>query len=415
MKAWRLKEAPPTAALGSGLLIQCQYELRPFALRHVNLSRDLYIPHLIEYKYHHEVKLTRRDQAGSPFSTCPTVDWSQTVRRNRPGFTLIELLVVIAIIAVLIALLLPAVQAAREAARRAQCSNNLKQIGLAVANYEASIAVLPWGSGPDGWNNWSATVMILPYLEQQPLFSTINFNSALSPMLPSNAWNMTSQVTQVNAFVCPSDPSRLTTPYGVNNYMANVGAAPENFGTDDSMVGPFIYTSTMATVRFASVTDGLSQTAGFSEMVKGIGSINALDPTTPTSTVQNLQPPSNVTNSPQLYYQVCTTMGPSALNTSSTILANAGYYANGSMWFWGQGGQVEYSHIMTPNTWSCEYDWTIGPGDAGAYTASSHHPGVVNVLFLDGSVHGIKSTIAPTVWWALGTRANGEALSSDSY
>ena len=335
--------------------------------------------------------------------------------RTRRGFTLIELLVVIAIIAVLIALLLPAVQAAREAARRAQCTNNLKQIGLALANYESGIGSLPWGSGPDGWNNWSATVMLLPYLEQQPLFSTINFNSALSPMLPSNPYNMTFQATQVSAILCPSDPSRLATPYGTNNYMANVGSAPENFGQDDAMVGPFIFTGNQATVRFASVTDGLSQTAGYSEMVKGTGTINALDPTTPTSTVQNLQPPGNVTNLPMPYYQACSAMQPNANNTNSTILANAGYYANGSMWFWGQGGQCEYSHIMPPNTWCCEYDWSVGPGDAGAYTASSHHSGVVNVLFLDGSVHAIKGSIAPNVWWALGTRANGEVISSDSY
>ena len=203
-------------------------------------------------------------------------------------------------------------------------------------------------------------MMLLPYMEQQPLFAAVNFNTALSPMLPSNAWNLTVQVTQVNTILCPSDPSRLTTPYGMNNYMANVGAAPENFGQDDTLVGPFTYTSTMATVRFASVTDGLSQTAGFSEMVKGIGSINAIDGTMPTSTVQSLQPPGNVTNIPQPYYQACMALEPTAQNMNSTTLSNAGYYANGSMWFWGQGGQCEYSHIMPPNTWSCEYDWSVG-------------------------------------------------------
>ena len=96
-------------------------------------------------------------------------------RSNRRGFTLIELLVVIAIIAVLIALLLPAVQAAREAARRSQCVNNLKQIGLAMHNYHSSINALPWDHGPGGWNEWSSLVMLLPYMEQQPLFNSINF------------------------------------------------------------------------------------------------------------------------------------------------------------------------------------------------------------------------------------------------
>src|SRR5262249_48633596 len=147
------------------------------------------------------------------------------MRRQQRGFTLIELLVVIAIIAVLIALLLPAVQSAREAARRAPWTNKLQQIGLAIAQYQSGIRVLPWGSGPDGWNDWSAIVMLLPYLEQQPLYSTINFSSPLAPMIPSNAWNMTFQAAQVATILCPSDQDRLTTPYGKNNYMANVGSA----------------------------------------------------------------------------------------------------------------------------------------------------------------------------------------------
>jgi prepilin-type N-terminal cleavage/methylation domain-containing protein len=91
------------------------------------------------------------------------------------GFTLIELLVVIAIIAVLIALLLPAVQAAREAARRAQCTNNLKQIGLALHNYESAVGALPWGQCYGNFNDWAAQVMLLPYLEQSPLFNALNF------------------------------------------------------------------------------------------------------------------------------------------------------------------------------------------------------------------------------------------------
>ncbi len=94
---------------------------------------------------------------------------------RRRGFTLIELLVVIAIIAVLIALLLPAVQAAREAARRAQCVNNLKQIGLAMHNYHQSVNSLPWGHGPFGWNDWNAFVLMLPMLEQSALYNATNF------------------------------------------------------------------------------------------------------------------------------------------------------------------------------------------------------------------------------------------------
>src|SRR6478609_3465914 len=96
---------------------------------------------------------------------------------KRRAFTLIELLVVIAIIAVLIALLLPAVQAAREAARRAQCINNLKQLGIALHNYEGAVGSLPWGDGPKGWNDWSATALLLSYVEQAGAYNALNFTN----------------------------------------------------------------------------------------------------------------------------------------------------------------------------------------------------------------------------------------------
>src|SRR5262245_49110684 len=106
------------------------------------------------------------------------------MKRLKSGFTLIELLVVIAIIAVLVALLLPAVQQAREAARRSQCKNNLKQIGLAIANYESSFKVYPFGKGANyvgavagaaGYARWSVHAMILPYMDQHALYGPVNF------------------------------------------------------------------------------------------------------------------------------------------------------------------------------------------------------------------------------------------------
>ena len=169
------------------------------------------------------------------------------------GFTLIELLVVIAIIAVLIALLLPAVQAAREAARRAQCINNLKQIGLAIHNYaSANKDSLPWGDGP-WWNEWSAHTLLLPYLEQGPLYNSINFGNALpfggAPFNINNPINTTATYTKVSGFSCPSDGDRLTDPNGHNNYMANSGSAANSMyagnagvqGWNGPVAGPFIY------------------------------------------------------------------------------------------------------------------------------------------------------------------------------
>src|SRR5262245_27142112 len=143
---------------------------------------------------------------------------SRRPRRPRRGFTLIEVLVVIAIIGILIALLLPAVQAAREAARRMQCSNNLKQIGLAVHGYHDAIGSLPPGYDfYDAWQEWSPSTMLLPYLEQSALFDAINFN-ADSAGDTTNPVNSTAITASVAVFICPSDLDRLINPQGHMNY-----------------------------------------------------------------------------------------------------------------------------------------------------------------------------------------------------
>src|SRR5262245_27255143 len=157
---------------------------------------------------------------------------------SRRGFTLIELLVVIAIIAVLIALLLPAVQSAREAARRAQCTNNLKQIGLALHNYHTSNDVFPLGTSfqPTGssitdygvWASWSAQALMLGYLEQTPLYNAINF--AWGPLAtPGNGQsdalglNTTATHSLINSFVCPSDPYCGGGKQNINDYASCFG------------------------------------------------------------------------------------------------------------------------------------------------------------------------------------------------
>jgi prepilin-type N-terminal cleavage/methylation domain-containing protein len=150
--------------------------------------------------------------------------------RRRAGFTLIELLVVIAIIAVLIALLLPAVQAAREAARRAQCVNNLKQLGLALHNYSNNVGSLPSGSliyngATELW--WGAFVFMLPYMEQQNLYNALNFSYA-NPT-PENSTRTsgaqsTVQTTTINVLQCPSDTDRLTTAMGHLCYATTSGS-----------------------------------------------------------------------------------------------------------------------------------------------------------------------------------------------
>jgi len=356
--------------------------------------------------------------------------------RTRRGFTLIELLVVIAIIAVLIALLLPAVQSAREAARRAQCVNNLKQIGLALHNYHSSVNSLPWGDGP-WWIEWSAHTLLLPYIEQGPIYNAINFADTqplgLGSFVINAPVNTTAVYRTISGFLCPSDQDRLTDPNGHNNYMANSGSAPNcDYGGNawapswnEAAAGPFIYSSNGvdtgppgfggSSVSFANFTDGTSNTAAFSERVKAIGNnfgattapFDAGIPTASLATPNAV--PNNVESTPQAYYQVCTVTPPVPVNGNQDAANFSDDNISGAMWVSGQPALTRYVHVMPPNKWSCRSGLQI------AHVANSHHPGVVNVLFCDGSVKAIKSSINIPTWWALGSRSGGEVISADQY
>jgi prepilin-type N-terminal cleavage/methylation domain-containing protein/prepilin-type processing-associated H-X9-DG protein len=347
---------------------------------------------------------------------------------NRRGFTLIELLVVIAIIAVLIALLLPAVQAAREAARRASCVNNLKQLGLAVLNYEsANGAIPPTGTvSPSGnplqiMGNFGMKPRLLPFLEQSNLFNTMNMS--FNGEAPSGQ-NDTILITQLTAFVCPSDPNMpqymYTTftqgpkPVGYANYPNNIGTIARNNG--GSFDGPaYIMAANLntalaqgGTVTLAVITDGTSNTVVFSEWIKADLS------TTSTSGLQQIMlspdayPTTNTYVQPTVYSKDC---------QSSLTVSPVPQNVKGCFWYndkCGQGGG--YSHISTPNQKACIFnnDPDAQP-DHTEVGASSNHPGGVNVAMLDGSVHFIKNTVNPTTWWALASKSGGEVLSSDSY
>ncbi len=352
---------------------------------------------------------------------------------RRRGFTLIELLVVIAIIAVLIALLLPAVQAAREAARRAQCVNNLKQMGLGIFNYESAIGCLPWGEPirVGGSNTAPAGhVMMLPYLEQAPLYNACNFSNG-----GPGFWNYldgangTVQTTVLNVFICPSDVNRLSfsPAFGANNYASNAGSDANSFatnsangfskGTTGPTSGPF--PSRGVIVKLSNITDGTSNTVAFSEIVKGMGTTSGgFDGMKPSSSFAKLSVAASgavVGSSPipqQDYSNCLQSGGPTPANVPA---AGTGGFPVGAVWWWARSGQTRYNHVMPPNTFNCDFGGDNSDSDDDAISAGSRHPGNVNTLMMDGSVRSVKSSISPNTWWALSTMSGGEVLSADSY
>lgn len=328
---------------------------------------------------------------------------------KRRGFTLIELLVVIAIIAVLVGLLLPAVQQAREAARRMQCKNNLKQIGLAVHNYEGSNSTLPpSGTFPVGAssNSWSAMARILPFIEQENLFRQINFSTPYSTQP-----NLTAM--RVATYMCPSEPGdkgRVNASGTVVHWPLNYGVNVSTWLVRDPATGTggngaFVPT---ATIRFRDFTDGLSNTLAASE-VKAY-----------TSQLSNGANP-NVANAP-------------IPSTPGAVIALGGTFKQGivsqagghSEWVDGKVHEIGFTTVFTPNTrvlynaGGSAYDVDfISSSESNAVnaftyvavTTRSYHTGIVNALLLDGSVRTISDSIDLTVWRSLGTRCGGEVIS----
>jgi prepilin-type N-terminal cleavage/methylation domain-containing protein len=344
------------------------------------------------------------------------------MKRLRSGFTLIELLVVIAIIAVLVALLLPAVQQAREAARRSQCKNNLKQIGLALANYEGAFTVYPFGKGAGYgalgapvYARWSMHSMLLPYVEQGSLYDSINFLNppdtpgmagavAFMPAYASPGGINTAQSQKVvPMFLCPSDSSVETTWAGANNYCGNQGSWLCDRGnvpaaatdTNPSELNPGVFYF-LSRTRVQDVSDGLSNTAFFSEKIRGNG---------------NPDPKSD------LYTMVNQT---TLLNTWTTCMATNVLTATpltskwGASWVMGENCCTLYNHVATPGSVSCAgipFPGTM-TNMAMQVTAGSRHPGGVHVLTGDGSVHFASNNVDLTVWRSLGTRNGKEVFTA---
>ncbi len=366
----------------------------------------------------------------------------QPIRR---AFTLIELLVVIAIIGVLIALLLPAVQAAREAARRAQCTNNLKQVGIALHNYHSSLNCFPVGflfpsvPSPSGTNasgipdlhwRWSVLAQLSPYMEQTNVYNALNFNWPIAPGPGATGAfagyaaykpfpvNTTAMITSVNFFLCPSDGAigQATLPDGVTafgptNYhfctgdgqpgSGNVGDAGDPTNGARPADGAFILgpPQTMATIL-----DGSSGTVAASEQLIG--------PASGTTTTSASQPQDARRGAVYVSMIPLPDNGP-AIGCNNAI---AGWRLDkGYAWWDGDMRSGLYNHYLTPNSKIYDCWQSSPPHDPAIKAARSNHPGGVVVLFCDGHVGFIKDSVNLASWRAISTRQGGEVVSADAY
>lgn len=302
---------------------------------------------------------------------------------RRPAFTLVEVLVTIAVIGLLVALILPAVQAAREAARRAKCVNNLRQIGMALHNYESACGSFP----PATSAGYSLHAAILPHLDHVPLYNAFNFS--VSPIDEAGmAANSTIDHASISVFLCPSDTDPGT-PLGWTNYAGNRG----------SDQGPFLYRGAFPyppdrPIGTQGFRDGTSHTAGVSEWVLGGGDLYAR------------------TRLGSLFsVSVGYGLDVSCL-AADPLTTPIGSNLKGADWKFGDFTHSLYNHALGIDELSCT---NLGSIQDGVYTAGSYHSGGANVLTMDGAAHFVKRGLSLPVWRAAGTRNGGEVFGDDVF
>jgi prepilin-type N-terminal cleavage/methylation domain-containing protein/prepilin-type processing-associated H-X9-DG protein len=315
--------------------------------------------------------------------------------RKRTAFTLIELLVVIAIIAVLIGLLLPAVHKVRESAARLKCQNNLKQLGLAMHNYENAN-----GAFPQGRNQFpkvvSAPARLLPYVEQASLRQQIDADGTLAVGGP----NDTAAKNAVALLVCPSDPQAGQVPGSV--YYGTNYAACNGTGTTQDVAGVVTYLTipngngvfAQTPTRVMDIADGLSNTAAFSESLLGDGAAVTGLPTSPQ----------------QIRLVILEVAGGNDPTPADCDGGNGTWNPRrGEQWINGHFGNTLYNHYYPPNV-AGKWDCGNTSHNKALAAARSGHAGGVNLLLCDGSVRFVRDAVGLDVWRALATRNGGEVV-----
>ncbi|MDR2706676.1 MAG: DUF1559 domain-containing protein [Planctomycetaceae bacterium] len=338
------------------------------------------------------------------------------VQKQANAFTLVELLVVIAIIGVLIALLLPAVQAAREAARRMQCSNNMKQWGIALHNYHAAFDRIP-GLAESSNAAFSIHTYLLPYVEKaslanlvdtsQPLYTGGSGSAALQPIhvIPAQ--------TPDSLFRCPSDLGQVTQTnssnevYACNNYVYCFGTGTSDFFDVRKKTDGAFYQK--AAIGFNAFTDGTSNTMVLSELIVGEGNTKLLLGSS-IADIQNLKlettymgdysPLPSSTSPPPAFQDadVATLASPSSSKGWRNDI--------GKGWIVGKCDSTLYNSYLPPNSKLPN----IYSSNFGFFAARSHHSGVVNVLFADGSTRPISNNISLDIWRAYSTIDGSEVV-----
>ncbi|MCO6459752.1 MAG: DUF1559 domain-containing protein [Pirellulaceae bacterium] len=322
-------------------------------------------------------------------------------RDLRRAFTLVELLVVIAIIGILIGLLLPAVQAAREAARRMSCSNNLKQLTLALHNYEVSLGTFPPG-GLGFPFVWSAHAHLLPFVEQENLENLLNYQ--VPPLNSFNfggydpvavAQNDNAARMRLKLLVCPSDKDEVPgSVYGGISYPACAGSGINGPGAADdgaiSNADGIIYSRSR--IGFRDVLDGTSHTVAFGEHLLGDG--------------QNQAPPYNDFRLRVIELPNGTPTTPDACTAAA---APAWSGQRGAIWINGHLADTMYNHWYGPNS-KLHPDCHNRFHNFALVSARSRHPGGLQISLVDGSVRFVSDQIELAVWQGLATRAGGETI-----